>query len=155
MTTKKVLHNWRCFETSLPYVPSESVHGIVYKITDIENGKIYIGKKQIYKTVPLGKKEMALIDKIDKRKKYVKRVETDWRKYSSSCKPLVKRIAGNDDFFFFQVLYECYDETALKFMELREIILQGAFESCNGYNDNIQIKQIGEIADLSLRCMKL
>jgi len=152
---KKMLHNWVCFSTGKPYTPSTDAHGMVYKITDHDNGKIYIGKKQLHKTVPLGKKEMAKVEKIDKRKKYGKRVETDWRKYSSSNKELSKKINIDTYEFTFQVIHECYDETSLKFKELEEIINQCSFSSSNGYNDNIQIKQIGKIKNLDMRYMKL
>jgi len=155
MTTKRVLRNWVCFSTGEPYTPNADAHGMVYKITDHDNGKIYIGKKQLFKTIPYGKKEMALVEKIDKRKKYVKRVETDWRKYCSSNKTLSAKIKSESCEFSFQVLHECYDETALKFKELEEIIKHCSFSSENGYNDNIQIKQIGKIKNLELRYMKL
>jgi hypothetical protein len=158
----KILNNWVTDRLRELYTPSDKAHGFVYMVKDREAGKYYIGKKQVVKDVPLGKKEIKkLIDagEYDKRKKNKKRVPTDWKTYKTSCKVLKQRIddAGvrKNELFDFIVLYECYDETTLKYYELKEIMLFTAFESVNGYNDNIQIKQIGAIKDINNRGRKI
>ena len=137
------------------YIPEERTHGIVYLILDKELDKAYIGKKQIHKDVKLGKRELAKIDKIDKRKKYTKRVFTDWEKYCSSNKELKERIENSGELrhhkFDFIVLCECYDETALKYAEVEQIIKRDALNSEQYYNDNIQIRQIGKIKNYNKR----
>ena len=158
----KILNNWVCDRGRSIYTPSDDSHGFVYMVKDIEAGMFYIGKKQAFKDVALGKKEIQkLIDngEYDKRKKNKKRVSTDWKTYKTSNKPLKKRIddAGvhKNELFEFVVLYECKDETSLKYYELKCIMLYCAFESAAGYNENIQIKQIGAIKNLSDRAVKV
>ena len=151
----KVYNNWCRLSDDEPYEPSPETHGIVYAIEDRKTGMYYVGKKQVHKNKPLGKRELAKIEKIDKRVKYTKVVETNWRTYTTSNKTLSELINTFDLFrnerFKFIVMWECYDETALKFRELQEIIATGAFTNKTGYNDNIQIKQIGRIRDLEKR----
>lgn len=155
MTTKRMRNNWICVSTRKTYIPSDKTHGIVYLITDLYTGMFYVGKKQVYKDKPLGKKEMAMVDKIDKRKKYTKRVFTDWATYTTSNKELSKLIKNSGDLknvrFVFEVIHECYDETVLKYKEAEEIFISDAFSSKNGYNDNVQIKQIGTIKNFEKR----
>jgi len=158
----KTLNNWVCDRLKVPYIPSEDAHGFVYMVKDIEANMFYIGKKQVFKEVPLLKKEVqALIDsgEYDKRKKNKKRVKTDWKTYKTSNKPLKKRIddAGvhRNELFEFVVIYECKDETVLKYYELKCIMLYTAFESEDGYNENMQIKQIGSIKNIEDRAVKI
>jgi hypothetical protein len=158
----KILNNWVTDRLKELYTPSDNTHGFVYLVKDKENGKFYIGKKQVFKEVALGKREIQrLIDagEYDKRKKNKKRVSSDWKTYQTSNKELKRRIdiAGvcKNELFDFIVLYECYDEVTLKYYELKCIMLYTAFESLDGYNDNIQIKQIGSIKNFTDRAVKV
>lgn len=118
------------------YLPSEKAHGFVYLIRNMGTGEFYIGKKQIYQ----------------KAKKGQERKYTDWRTYKSSCDKLKADIKNGDmSDFHFLVLWECDDETALKYTELEEIIKRRSFASEFGLNSGISIRQISKIKDLESR----
>ena len=158
----RALNKWVCDRGRAEYKPSEEAHGFVYMVKDIEANMFYIGKKQVFKEVPLLKKEIqALIDsgEYDKRRKNKKRVKTDWQTYKTSNKALKKRIDDSgvhkNELFEFIVIYECKDETALKYYELKCMMLYTAFESERGYNENMQIKQIGSIKNLEDRAVRI
>ena len=74
----------------------ENTFGFIYKITNQETGKFYIGKKQLMSktNVKLGKKEKAALPtqrgRTPSKKLVVK--EADWQNYWGSCKPLLDDI---------------------------------------------------------------
>ncbi len=78
--------------------------GYIYKITEKETGRIYIGKKQLIfdRKKKLGKKELALIEVKPGRRPTSKRVksESDWKDYWGSSKELNEEIKkkGKDKF---------------------------------------------------------
>ena len=66
----------------------EDYHGFVYIITEIDTGKMYVGKKFFWKpkTLPITKT----------RKRRVKtRVESDWRNYYGSSKEVQQLVESN------------------------------------------------------------
>jgi len=100
--------------------PPEGVIGFIYLITNLSNGKKYIGKKLFlfskvkYKTVKLknGKK---------KRKKIKSKVNSDWQNYWSSSEELkidVKNL-GTDNFKR-EILRYCYSKNELSYYEAKE-----------------------------------
>lgn len=118
------------------YTPSEDVHGFVYIVDDFANGLSYVGKKQVYTKAKRGQKKHF----------------TDWRTYKTSCEELKKEIlrlgvTSND--LKFTVIWECADETVLKFTELEEVIRKRTF--LNGYNSGVSIRQICKIKDIEER----
>jgi hypothetical protein len=126
--------------TSVDQFPEGTI-GFVYKITNIHNGKFYIGKKNLYstRTKALTKKELALIT--DKRKSKKKTVvkESDWQTYFGSNAELKKDIQKHgSDCMVRQVLDICSNKKNLTYCEIKHQILYGVLESDNSYNDNIQ-----------------
>lgn len=95
--------------------------GFVYKIVNKTNGKIYIGKKQLYHTskVKIGKEEKERNKKnnIWKDYKYVTK-ESDWKKYYGSSKLLKEDIQklGNENFERW-ILKICYNSKELNYWE--------------------------------------
>ena len=94
----------------------ENTWGIVYMIT-AENGKKYIGRKQLYseRKRKFGKKESALIT--DKRKKLWEMVkkESDWKTYTGSNKELNDDIK-NGTSYKKEILYYCRDKKQLAYL---------------------------------------
>jgi hypothetical protein len=82
--------NWECrkeFEI-------ESWFGFIYRITELDTGREYLGKKQFFmmrRVVVKGRKNKKITYK-----------ESDWRKYTGSCKDLNEQIKlkGMDNYKF-------------------------------------------------------
>jgi len=74
----------------------DGAYGFIYRITEKETGRIYIGKKQLIfdRKKKLGKKELALIEVKPGRRPTTKRVksESDWLTYWGSSKELNEEI---------------------------------------------------------------
>lgn len=119
----------------------ENTYGFIYKITRIEDGKFYIGRKNLYseRTKALTKKELA--EHTGKGKKPAKKkviAESDWKDYygsEASLKIEVKQIGKGA--FKREVLHLCTHKKQMTYQELRHQILQGCLESDNCFNGNI------------------
>ena len=116
--------------------------GFVYKITNLTNGKFYIGKKYFYHTsnVKLGKKELAALPVTRGRKSTTKQVikESDWRSYWGSSKELqqdVKELGAG--MFECIILKLCKDKKELTYYELHYQCTNECLLSYDSYNDNI------------------
>lgn len=119
----------------------ENTYGFIYKITRIEDGKFYIGRKNLYseRTKTLTKKELA--EHTGKGKKPTKKkviAESDWKEYygsEASLKAEVKQLGKGA--FKREVLHICTHKKQMTYQELRHQILQGCLESDNCFNGNI------------------
>ena len=79
----------------------EGSFGFVYRITDLESGRKYIGRKYLSRAKTVSKRVLKKDGtKVTKKKK--SRVESEWQSYMGSCKPLLEEIAkkGKDKFKF-------------------------------------------------------
>lgn len=115
--------------------------GFIYRITNLETGKYYIGKKQIQSKInkKLGKKEIAALPVQKGRKPSKKLVitESNWTNYWSSCKPLIEEIKQlGEDKFRKEILMFCKSKKLLTYWEacyqMREDVLLK-----DTYNDTI------------------
>lgn len=116
--------------------------GFVYKITNLTNGKFYIGKKYFYHTsnVKLGKKELAALPVSRGRKSTTKQVikESDWRSYWGSSKELQQDVKElGTEMFECLILKLCKDKKELTYYELHYQCTNECLLSYNSYNDNI------------------
>lgn len=119
----------------------ENTYGFIYKITRIEDGKFYVGRKNLYseRTKALTKKELA--EHTGKGKKPTKKkviAESDWKEYygsEASLKAEVKQLGKGA--FKREVLHLCTHKKQMTYQELRHQILQGCLESDNCFNGNI------------------
>lgn len=98
------------------------IHGFIYRITNLETGKYYIGKKQIQSKInkKLGKKEIAALPVQKGRKPSKKLVitESNWINYWSSCKPLIEEIKQlGEDKFRREILMFCKSKKLLTYWE--------------------------------------
>ena len=110
--------------------------GFVYKITRLDTGRTYIGRKQLVFTRRI---------KVSGRKnrKHIKK-ESDWKTYTGSCKELNQEISTlGKDKFEFKILKFCKTKRELGYLETKiqfeNDVLTSRFD--NGlrkyYNSNI------------------
>ena len=97
------------------------IFGFVYRITNLENGKCYIGKKQLLSktNVKLGKKEKAALPvqrgRTPSKKLVIK--ESNWKSYWGSCKPLLEELKLGKDKFKREILMLCPNKKLLTYWE--------------------------------------
>ena len=121
---------WTYKDEELKEVPDGYI-GMVYLITNLANGKQYVGKKQFHfrrtKTVK-GKKKKTV-------------VESDWQKYYGSNKELQEHVAlYGENMFRREVLHLCINKSQMSYLELREQIDRRVLESDYFYNGWISAK---------------
>ena len=130
---------WKGWEEINP----EKYFGFVYKITNKETGKFYIGKKVFWnnKKKKLTKKQLAELPPTPGRKPThdVIRVESDWKTYWGSNKQLLADIKQyGEDRFECWIFKQCLTKKQLTYWEMhyqcKEEVLIGKDKS---YNDNI------------------
>jgi hypothetical protein len=118
----------------------ETTIGFVYKITNIENNKIYIGKKILHNNTSklLNKKEIEAWNKpgrVPKKKKEIK--ESNWKDYYGSSKTILEdiKVFGKDKFKR-EIIKFC---TSKKQMSYWEVYYQFELKVLHieSYNDNI------------------
>lgn len=108
--------------------------GFVYRITDKETGKFYIGQKKMQKNVT----RPPLKGKVRKRH-LIK--ESDWKKYTSSSNDLNKDISEHGlDRFTFEILEFCYDKWSLTYWELWWQLHDNVMFRYDSYNGIINIR---------------
>ena len=99
----------------------KNTFGFIYKITNNETGKLYIGKKQLMSktNVKLGKKEKAALPtqrgRTPSKKLIVK--EADWQNYWGSNKPLLEELKLHKDKFTREILMVCSSKKMLTYWE--------------------------------------
>lgn len=107
----------------------EGVVGFVYCITNMENGRRYIGKKIA---------QFSRLKKVkNKRNKRIK-FESDWRDYWSSSEAVkrdVKNFGAQN--FRREVIHLCTSKAELNYLELREQMDRRVLESDDYYNEQI------------------
>lgn len=122
------------WHTNLILESDEVPYGFIYKITCLQTGKKYIGKKQC-KTVL---KRRPLKGKKNKRHEVI---ETDWKTYTSSSRELNEDIAKyGKDKFKFEIIEFCDSKFALAYREAKiqfdeEVLLRDDF-----YNGIINLR---------------
>ena len=133
---------WFYNDIEVTELPEDCV-GFVYIITNLINGRKYIGKKlakfskTTYKTVKLknGKK---------KRKKIRGKIESDWQTYYGSNIELNKDVETlGTDKFIREILYYCKSKAECSYVEAREQFTRKVLESDEYYNGHIQVRVHG------------
>jgi hypothetical protein len=119
----------------------EDTIGFVYKVTNICDGRIYVGKKVLYNnlTKTLTKKEIAEWDKpgrVPKKKKIQK--ESDWETYWGSNKQIKQDLKDlGEDCFIREILTFCRNKKQLTYYEVYWQMNLSVL-AIDSYNDNIQ-----------------
>lgn len=119
----------------------ESTFGFIYKITNKETGKFYIGKKQLISqtNIKLGKKELAALP-VQRGKRPTKKLvtkESNWIDYWGSNKFLLEDIKTLGlDKFQREIIIICPNKKLLTYWELA---MQCKYDvlQVDCYNDNL------------------
>lgn len=138
----------------------EGVIGFIYQITDLDNGKFYIGKKDLYSvrrpevaksTYERLKKEGFEVKRTKNKTKSTKnktvwrykkviRGETDWLTYTGSSDTLSKLIEEGVKYKK-EIIKYCYTKKQLTFYEMKEQFCNDVLENQDlYYNGNISAK---------------
>ncbi len=123
------------WSTSLVIEGNETLpYGFIYIITNLTNGRKYIGKKQC-----LSVKKMPPLK--GKKNKRHKTIETDWKNYTSSSNELNEDIIKlGKDKFSFRILKWCNSKWELSYYEAKlqfehEVLLKDEY-----YNGIINLR---------------
>lgn len=118
-----------------PYetVPEE-YQGFVYKITELDTGKMYIGKKFFWapKTLPVTK---------TRKRKVRTKVESDWKTYFGSSKEVQDRVKQNgEQSYKREILHLCKTKGDCSYWELYEQMSNHVLLNDNYYNEFVGAK---------------
>jgi hypothetical protein len=111
-------------------IQEESI-GFIYKITNLDNNRKYIGKKLLkFKT-----SKKPLKGRVNKRRGTK---ESDWRIYTGSCNQLNEDIVKiGKDKFSFEILCWCKSKSDLSYEEMKQIIISNALYDETYYNEYV------------------
>jgi hypothetical protein len=123
-------------------LPEDAV-GFVYLITNVTNGKMYVGKK-LAKFAKTTYKVVKLKNGTKKRKKIKSKIDSDWQQYYGSSPNLTEDInqLGTDNFKR-EILYYCKSKSECSYIEAREQFSRRVLESDDYYNGHIQVRVHG------------
>jgi hypothetical protein len=111
----------------------EGYTSFVYRITNLENGKQYIGKKNLTKVRSKKVKGKT-------RRKRIKS-ESDWREYFGSSLTLLGDVEKlGRDRFKREILILCKSRGTANYWEAYHIMSNHAITSENYYNESLQVR---------------
>ena len=116
-----------------PETPPEDAVGFVYRITNLSNGMMYIGKKLLWSRRRVAQK--------GKTRKRIVVKESDWRKYYGSNKALQEEVQKNgEDKYKREILRFCKTKGECSYYEAKEQFDKKALLSDEYYNNFIGLK---------------
>ena len=119
---------------------ADDIVGFVYLITNLTNGRMYIGKK-LAKFSKTTVKTVKLKNGTKKKKKVRSKVDSDWRDYYGSSIELSADVnsLGKENFKR-EILHYCNSKAACSYIEAREQFERKVLESKDYYNGHIQCR---------------
>ena len=127
-------------------LPEDCV-GFVYLITNLTNGRMYVGKK-LSKFSKTTQKTVKLKNGTKKKKKIRTKIDSDWQTYYGSNTHLnndVQTLGPNN--FKREILYYCNSKAELSYLEAKEQFDRCVLESDEYYNGIINVR-VGSSASL-------
>ena len=116
----------------------EDVVGFVYQITNMTNGRMYIGKK-----LARFKRSRPPLKGRKNKRRY--KVDSDWRDYYGSSDELTADVMKlGKDKFQREILYYCHSKAELSYVEAREQFARKVLESNDYYNGHIRVRVHGK-----------
>jgi hypothetical protein len=133
---------WTHQNEEVKELPEDCV-GFVYIITNLINGKKYIGKK-LAKFSKTTYKTVKLKNGTKKKKKIRSKIDSDWQEYYGSSPNLTADITqlGKENFKR-EILYYCKSKSECSYVEAREQFTRKVLESDEYYNGHIQVRVHG------------
>jgi hypothetical protein len=115
----------------------KSAFGFIYKITEKNTKKYYIGCKQLVKKIK--RKPLK-----GKKRNRISLVESDWRDYCSSSGEISEDIKNNKDNYNFEIISFHESKSMLKYAEAEYLVKNDClFDECC-YNQMINIRINGK-----------
>lgn len=114
--------------------------GFVYMITNLANGRMYIGKK-LSKFTKTSYKIVKLKNGTKKKKRIKTKIDSDWQEYYGSNIELNKDVSNlGPDKFRREILYFCKSKAECSYVEAREHFSRRVLESDDYYNGHVQVR---------------
>lgn len=130
------MSKWKYKGTEEFEIP-EGMFGFVYKITSKVDGRKYIGRKYLTAAKTTSKR-VTLKTGVKVTKKKKSRVESNWRDYMGSCKPLLEDIKKNgSDKYEFEILAFASTKGQVNFLECFFQMRANVLGDDSYYNDAI------------------
>ena len=130
--------NWTYQGKTVKDLPEGCV-GFVYLITNITNGRMYVGKK-------LAKFKRSRPPLKGRKNKRRHTVESDWQDYYGSSDLLTEDVEKlGKAKFKREILHLCNSKGECNYLEAKEQFARGVLESDDYYNGHIRVRVHGSI----------
>lgn len=117
---------WKYNNKDFDEIP-KNMEGFVYIITNLNNNKKYIGKKNFWTRQK------------DKKTGRRKKLESDWKNYFGSCDELKEDVKNlGQENFIREILYICPHKKSMSYYETYEQFKRNVLMTDEYYNTNIE-----------------